>query len=159
MKLSTNQKNGTLKITHSFELAGKRATISIRNWSADEGWVSTQVEVDGQAPLQAAAFHVADAETAGLLTQEAANWFQQDGTVRPRVNEGDIMDCGACHNTGQIQELCEVLKLNPQDLTDYELVDLSVRAASIVLARKIALHTPRRPGLAARKSSVKRKRK
>jgi hypothetical protein len=159
MKLLTNQKNETTKTTHTFELAGHRANISVSNWSADEGWVATRVKVAGHEPVHVAAFHVADAETAQMLTQDTVARLQQDGTTRPGVNEGDVFDCGASHNTGQIQELCEALKLNPHDITDYELVDLGVRAAAIELGRKIALQQSRGDGNIPARLSAKRTRR
>lgn len=55
------------------------------------------------------------------------------------MREGDVFDSGPGHNTGEIQELCTILGLSPADITDYEYVDLSVRAAALALARKLVM--------------------
>ena len=146
-----NLKKIDFTTTHEFELAGQTAVISCDGGCVAEGEIATQVAIGEFAPVHVAGFSIALREAAKHKSKENMELLQNTGASRPTaVKTGDVIDAGACHNDGGSQVLCHHLQLNGEDITDYEYVDLSVRAAALALARKIV--KPRK----ASRSSVTR---
>jgi hypothetical protein len=88
--------------------------------------------------VDVAGFLVATPEDAKELSRVNTAALENAGIDRPsEIKSGAVIDIGADHNRGEIQLLCHQLKLDGDDITDYQYVDFSVRAAALALARKI----------------------
>ena len=137
MKIIKSRKD--TRTTHNFDLAGIPSTICVSEYDHDIGVALTYVTVGGQGPIPICFFAIVtkDEIRERLRDIRAA---RKIGILRPEVKPGDIVDAGSGHNVNQgIQVLCALAGLNPDDCTDYDYVDLSVRAAAMALARKITL--------------------
>ena len=137
MKINKSRKD--TRTTHDFELAGIPATIRVSEYDHDIGVALTCVTVGGQGPVPTCFFAVVTKNEIRdrLRDLKAA---KKMGILRPEVKLGDIVEAGSGHNLNQgVQVLCVLAGLDPDDCTDYDYVDLSVRAAAMALARKITL--------------------
>jgi hypothetical protein len=78
------------------------------------------------------------------------------GIERPDVKEGDVVDVGFPNFERSIQALCGQTGLNPNDCTDYDYVELTVRGAALGLARDIVLKHSRRktPAISRRRAKI-----
>jgi hypothetical protein len=61
------------------------------------------------------------------------------GILRPNCRAGEIVDMRSPNYDLSTQVLCIQAGLDPDDCTDYDYVELTVRAAAMALARKITL--------------------
>jgi hypothetical protein len=137
MKINKSQKD--TRTTHDFDLAGMPATIRVDEYDHELGVAITCVTVGGQGPVPCCFFGtVIKNEIRDRLRDLRA--AKKMGILRPLVKPGDIVEAGPGHNLNQgVQVLCLLAGLDPDDCTDYDYVDLSVRAAAMALARKITL--------------------
>jgi len=127
-----------LDTCHKFELGGKTAAIFCTGGGVHEGWLSTSIRIGDAEDVHVGGFKIVDKEEAIELTKTNMASLRADGTRRPVcIRPGDVVEIGAGHNTGGIQEICSLLKLDPEDITNYEYVDLSIRAACLALARQL----------------------
>ncbi len=110
------------RTTHSFEIAGKQATIRFDTWDTDP-WVSA---------IGAVAVGKKEFNAGGI------NALLDDGGIpTPSVKPGDMTDPGL-GGVGDWEDLIRSPGLDPADPTHYDEVELSIGSASLALARKIA---------------------
>ena len=123
---------------HNFDLAGHPASIRASFFDLKFGIVGTEIRVGVHIPISAGFFGIVTKDEIKMRLRDLAN-SRKLGIKRPDVNLGDIVESGE-HNFAQaVQVLCLQTGLDPEDCTDYDYVDLSVRAAAVALARKMTL--------------------
>ena len=123
---------------HNFDLAGHPASIRANFFDFKFGIVGTEIKVGGHIPISACYFGIVTKDEIKTRLRDIAN-SRKLGIKRPDVKLGDIVESGE-HNFAQaVQVLCLQTGLDPEDCTDYDYVDLTVRAAAVALARKMTL--------------------
>ena len=142
--MKINKSRNDTRTTHDFDLAGIPATIRVSDYDYDIGVALTCVTVGGQGPVATCFFAIVTKnEIRDRISDIKAD--KKLGIKRPEVKLGDIVEPGSGHNLNQaVQVLCVLAGLNPDDCTDYDYVDLTVRAATMALARKITLQGRRK---------------
>ena len=123
---------------HNFDLAGHPASIRASFFDLKFGIVGTEIRIGVHIPISAGFFGIVTKDEIKMRLRDLAN-SRKLGIKRPDVNLGDIVESGE-HNFAQaVQILCLQTGLDPDDCTDYDYVDLTVRAAAVALARKMTL--------------------
>ena len=123
---------------YNFDLAGHPASIRASFFDLKFGIVGTEIRVGVHIPISAGFFGIVTKDEIKMRLRDLAN-SRKLGIKRPDVNLGDIVESGE-HNFAQaVQILCLQTGLDPDDCTDYDYVDLTVRAAAVALARKMTL--------------------
>ena len=137
--MKINKSRNDLRTTHDFDLAGIPATIRVSEYDYDIGVAMTCVTVGGQGPIPTCFFAIVTKnEIRDRLRDIKAD--RKFGILRPEVKLGDLVEAGPGYNLNQaVQVVCVLAGLNPGDCTDYDYVNLTVRAAAMALARKITL--------------------
>lgn len=135
MKINKARKD--TRTRHHFDLAGQPASIRAVGYDFDIGIAFTSVTVTGHKPVYSCYFGIV---TKGEIQDRmrGIRKARKMGIERPDVKPGDIVDAGIEHNFNQgIQVLCLLVGLDPEDSTNFDYVDLTVRAAAVALGRKI----------------------
>ena len=134
-----NKARKDTRTRHNFDLAGLPASIRVIDYDFDIGIAFTSIKVAGHKPVYSCYF--------GIVTKGEVPDRMRDirkarklGLERPDVKPGDIVDAGRENNFDEgVQVLCLLVGLDPEDCTDFDYVDLTVRAAAVALALKITL--------------------
>jgi hypothetical protein len=123
------------KIT--FKIAGKTATLQFADWNTAP-WVSAIGTVMiGEKDFNAGGINAMLKDDAKQRNKLIARLNNDGGIPTPLVEVGDVADPGL-GGVGDLEDLVSAVGLDPGDPTDYDEVELSVRCASLMLARKIA---------------------
>lgn len=143
MKL--NRTKHDTRTSHKFDLAGWPAAIRAENYFWDLGIITTTVRLKGHEPLSGCFIGVLTPAGAKELRQRIER-ERKRGAKRPDAKPGHAVDIGFAEYDPAIHVLCLAVGLNPKDSSDYDYVDLTVRAAAMALARKMAGgHSSKRP--------------
>jgi hypothetical protein len=125
------------KTTLTFELAGKTATLRFADWNTDP-WISAIGTVTiGEMDFDAGGICAMLADDAEQRNEVQESLNNDSGIATPPVEVGDVADPGL-GGVGDLGDLVSAVGLDPGDPTDYDEVELSIRAASLALARKLA---------------------
>ena len=152
MKL--NRSNQSTRAHHKFDLAGWPATIRADGYFRDLGIITTSIRLKGIEPISGCFI--------GLLTRIAAGQLMKQiqrerkrGALLPDAKAGHVVDVGFADSDPTIFLLCLATGLNPRDCTDFDYVNLTVRAAAMALARKLTKQQAGKSPLAKRSKPVK----
>jgi hypothetical protein len=149
---------------HTFDIAGKSATLRF-TWTTGDvrepDYAIGTVTLDGKE-FDAGGINPLRVDQAAAREARREDFHNGCGIYTPTVEAGDVTDLGF-GMIGNLQDLVEAVGLNRDDPTHYDEVELSVRAASLALARKIGepkstaySSSRRRPPASRRRSATPR---
>jgi hypothetical protein len=142
MKLNRNKQD--TRTHHKFDLAGWPATIRADGYFWDLGIITTSVRLKGIEPISGCLIGAMTPAGAKRQMKEIERERKQ-GAKRPDFKPGHLVDIGFAEFDPAIHLLCLAAGLNPKDCTDFEYVEMTVRAAAMALVRKMAgCHTGKR---------------
>ena len=142
MKINKARKD--TRTRHHFDLAGQPASIRAVGYDFDIGIAFTSVTVAGHKPVYSCYFGIVTKGEVPIRLRHIRK-ARKLGIERPDVKCGAVVDAGIEHNFDEgVQVLCLLVGLDPDDCTDFDYVDLTVRAAAVALARKITLRRRRK---------------